>query len=83
MTDDYRELAAAEMARIELARIRDANDGLWSRAAAAREDGHPAADALEAEAVAASFRLAEDYITLAALERDVLPPAAAAGPGQE
>lgn len=69
MTDDCRERASGE-----LAKIRAANDELWVLAAAARQDGKlDSAAELEAEAAATSFRLAAAWTALAALGRDTPP----------
>ena len=70
---DYRELAAAE-----LAKIRAANDVRTARARALRLDGQDTrADEVEAVAAETSFRVAEAYTALASLGGDVPPPAAA------
>jgi hypothetical protein len=74
---DYRELAAAELAKI----VRD-NGAMRGRAREAREDRLAAAAEMEAVAMETSFRLAEDYIALASLERDA-PPPVTPDPGQE
>lgn len=66
---DYRELAAAE-----LAKIRDANDGLAARARTARENDEDRAEGMEATAAGTSFRLAGAYTALAALERGAVDP---------
>lgn len=68
---DYRELAAAELAKVQAV-----NDEFAARARTVREDRQAAADAMEAMVTETPFRLAEDYIALAALERDARPPAA-------
>jgi hypothetical protein len=76
---DYIGLAAAELAKIV-----QANDELAARARKAREGlAVERAAEMEAEVTATSFRLAEDYTTLAALERHVplagAPPRSQAG----
>lgn len=72
-------------AAAELARVRAANGLRADRARAARKDGQYALAAeLDAEVIATSLRLAEDYITLAKVARDTgPPPAVTPEPGQE
>jgi hypothetical protein len=68
---DYGKLAAAELAKVQ-----QVNDEFRSRAAELRGRGGDAdtrADEMEAMVTETSLRLAEDYIALAALERDVPP----------
>jgi hypothetical protein len=74
-----------EDAAAELAKARTVNGEMRQRAMKLRADGQDALAAeMEAVVTETSFRLAEDYIALAALERDAAPPPAVTPePGQE